>query len=163
MTTAEIVLRQPDHPWVGRGGLKLAHALDVFRLDVRGADALDIGASTGGFTDVLLDRGAARVVALDVGHNQLDWRLRNDPRVVCLEGVNARHLQDDHLPAGLRAVHSRDDRRLVHLAEADPARRAAETHTARDRSSRWSSRSSRRAEAKSARAASCAIRPCTRA
>ena len=62
------MLRQPDHPWVGRGGLKLAHALDVFRLDVAGANALDIGASTGGFTDVLLARGAARVVALDVGH-----------------------------------------------------------------------------------------------
>jgi len=100
---AAIVVRQPDHPWVGRGGLKLAHALDRFGLDVTGITALDIGASTGGFTDVLLQRGAARVVALDVGHNQIDWRLRSDPRVVCLEGVNARYLRPDMLPGGLRA------------------------------------------------------------
>jgi 23S rRNA (cytidine1920-2'-O)/16S rRNA (cytidine1409-2'-O)-methyltransferase len=99
---AEIVLRQPDHPWVGRGGLKLAHALEVFHLDVTGLAVLDIGASTGGFTDVLLQKGAARVVALDVGHNQLDWRLRSDPRVVCLEGVNARYLQPQDLPEDLR-------------------------------------------------------------
>jgi 23S rRNA (cytidine1920-2'-O)/16S rRNA (cytidine1409-2'-O)-methyltransferase len=99
---ATVTLRTPDHPWVGRGGLKLVHALDVFRVAVDGATALDIGASTGGFTDVLLARGAARVVALDVGHNQLDWRLRSDPRVVCLEGVNARHLTPDALPADLR-------------------------------------------------------------
>jgi 23S rRNA (cytidine1920-2'-O)/16S rRNA (cytidine1409-2'-O)-methyltransferase len=99
---AEIRLRQPDHPWVGRGGLKLAHALRVFDIDVAGATAIDIGASTGGFTDVLLQRGAARVVAIDVGHNQLDWRLRKDPRVVCLEGVNARYLGPDALPEGLR-------------------------------------------------------------
>lgn len=99
---ADVTLRQPDHPWVGRGGLKLAHALDTFRIDVTAITALDIGASTGGFTDVLLHRGAARVVALDVGHNQLDWRLRNDPRVTCLEGVNARHLRPEDLPEGLR-------------------------------------------------------------
>jgi len=99
---AEITLRQPDHPWVGRGGIKLAHALDVFALDIGGAVALDVGASTGGFTHVLLERGAARVVALDVGHGQLDWRLRTDPRVVCLEGVNARLLTADDLPADLR-------------------------------------------------------------
>jgi 23S rRNA (cytidine1920-2'-O)/16S rRNA (cytidine1409-2'-O)-methyltransferase len=99
---AEITLRQPDHPWVGRGGIKLAHAIDVFALDVRGLVALDVGASTGGFTHVLLERGAARVVALDVGHGQLDWRLRTDPRVVCLEGVNARLLTPDDLPADLR-------------------------------------------------------------
>jgi 23S rRNA (cytidine1920-2'-O)/16S rRNA (cytidine1409-2'-O)-methyltransferase len=99
---AEIALRQPDHPWVGRGGVKLAHALERFGIDVRGRVALDIGASTGGFTDVLLERGAARVVALDVGHNQLDWRLRSDSRVVCLEGVNARYLKPDDLPADLR-------------------------------------------------------------
>jgi 23S rRNA (cytidine1920-2'-O)/16S rRNA (cytidine1409-2'-O)-methyltransferase len=89
---AAIDLAVPDHPWVGRGGIKLAHALDVFALDVTGRSALDLGASTGGFTDVLLQRGAARVVALDVGHGQLDWRLRNDPRVVVREGINARHL-----------------------------------------------------------------------
>ena len=100
---AEIALRQPDHPWVGRGGIKLAHALDVFHLNVDGLTALDIGASTGGFTDVLLQRGAAKVVALDVGHNQIDWRLRNDPRVLCLEGVNARYLRPEDLPEGLRS------------------------------------------------------------
>ncbi len=82
---ATIDVRQPDHPWVGRGGIKLAHALDVFGVDVTEHVALDIGASTGGFTDVLLARGAARIVALDVGEGQLDWRLRTDPRVVCLE------------------------------------------------------------------------------
>lgn len=96
---AAVVLRQPDHPWVGRGGVKLAHALDAFGLDVTGCRALDIGASTGGFTDVLLARGAARVVALDVGAGQLDWRLRTDPRVVVVDGVNARYLTPDHLPA----------------------------------------------------------------
>ena len=100
--TADIVLKQPDHPWVGRGGIKLAHALEVFGLDVTGVTALDIGASTGGFTDVLLQRGAARVVALDVGRHQLDWRLRNDPRVTSVEGVNARYLQPGDLPAGMR-------------------------------------------------------------
>jgi 23S rRNA (cytidine1920-2'-O)/16S rRNA (cytidine1409-2'-O)-methyltransferase len=99
---AEIALRQPDHPWVGRGGLKLDHALRAFDLDVAGRVALDIGASTGGFTHVLLERGARRVVALDVGSGQLDWRLRSDPRVVCLEGLNARHLTPDQLPADLR-------------------------------------------------------------
>ncbi len=100
---ADITVRQDDHPWVGRGGIKLAHAIDVFGIDVTGVTALDIGASTGGFTDVLLQRGAARVVALDVGHNQIDWRLRSDPRVVCLEGVNARYLKPDDLPEGLRS------------------------------------------------------------
>jgi len=100
---ADVVLKQADHPWVGRGGLKLAHALEAFQLDVSGALALDIGASTGGFTDVLLRRGARRVVALDVGHNQIDWKLRTDPRVVVIEGMNARHLQPDALPEGLRA------------------------------------------------------------
>jgi 23S rRNA (cytidine1920-2'-O)/16S rRNA (cytidine1409-2'-O)-methyltransferase len=89
---SSVALLTPDHPYVGRGGLKLAHALDVFQIDVSGRQALDIGASTGGFTDVLLQRGASRVVALDVGHGQLDWKIRNDPRVVVLEHFNARHL-----------------------------------------------------------------------
>lgn len=89
---AAVTLRTPDHPYVGRGGVKLAHALDAFGIPAAGRRALDIGASTGGFTDVLLQRGAAAVVALDVGHNQIDWRLRTDPRVVVLEGINARHL-----------------------------------------------------------------------
>jgi 23S rRNA (cytidine1920-2'-O)/16S rRNA (cytidine1409-2'-O)-methyltransferase len=99
--TATVTLREPDHPWVSRGGLKLAHALETFAIDVSGKVALDVGASTGGFTDVMLTRGAARVVALDVGHGQLDWKLRQDPRVVVLEGVNARYLRLDDLPADL--------------------------------------------------------------
>jgi 23S rRNA (cytidine1920-2'-O)/16S rRNA (cytidine1409-2'-O)-methyltransferase len=85
-------LRGQDHPWVSRGGLKLAHALDHFGLDPAGLVALDVGASTGGFTDVLLARGAARVYAVDVGHGQLAWKLRQDPRVVVRERTNARFL-----------------------------------------------------------------------
>jgi 23S rRNA (cytidine1920-2'-O)/16S rRNA (cytidine1409-2'-O)-methyltransferase len=99
---AQIDLVEPDHPYVGRGGVKLAHALDEFRIAVDGRVALDIGASTGGFTDVLLRRGAERVVALDVGHGQLAWSLRQDPRVVVMERVNARTLTPDALPEGLR-------------------------------------------------------------
>ena len=87
---ATIELRGRDHPWVSRGGIKLAHALDHFAIDRRGWIALDIGASTGGFTDVLLARGAARVYAVDVGHGQLAWKLRQDPRVVVCERTNAR-------------------------------------------------------------------------
>lgn len=99
---ADVTLTGADHPFVSRGGVKLAHALDIFGIDVVARTALDIGASTGGFTDVLLQRGAARVVALDVGHNQLDWKLRSDPRVVVIERVNARHVSPDRLPPGLR-------------------------------------------------------------
>jgi 23S rRNA (cytidine1920-2'-O)/16S rRNA (cytidine1409-2'-O)-methyltransferase len=94
----EVALVAPDHPYVGRGGVKLAHALDVFQIDPNGRRALDIGASTGGFTDVLLQRGAESVIALDVGHGQLDWRLRNDPRVLVREGVNARVLSGADVP-----------------------------------------------------------------
>src|SRR6188508_676859 len=97
--TAEIALRAPHHPYVGRGGLKLAHALDTFGIAVEGREALDIGASTGGFTDVLLQRGAVRVVALDVGHGQLDWGLRNDAGVVVVERANARTLEPGDLPS----------------------------------------------------------------
>ena len=96
--SAEVGLVQPDHPYVGRGGVKLAHALDTFGIDVAGRAALDIGASTGGFTDVLLKRGATTVIALDVGHGQLDWTLRNDPRVVVIEHFNARRLTSADLP-----------------------------------------------------------------
>jgi 23S rRNA (cytidine1920-2'-O)/16S rRNA (cytidine1409-2'-O)-methyltransferase len=101
--TADLTLIEPDHPYVSRGGVKLAHALDVFGIDVRDRLALDVGASTGGFTDVLLRRGAPRVVALDVGHGQLDWRLRSDPRVVVLERINARLLTAAQLPADARS------------------------------------------------------------
>ena len=93
-----IALRGQDHPWVSRGGIKLAHALVQFGLDPAGRVAIDVGASTGGFTDVLLHHGAARVYAVDVGHGQLDWKLRNDPRVVVLERTNARHLTQDQVP-----------------------------------------------------------------
>jgi len=102
--SADVAIITPDHPYVGRGGLKLAHALDTFHIAVAGRQCLDIGASTGGFTDVMLQRGAARVVALDVGHGQLDWRLRNDPRVVVIEHMNARHLTLDALPARVDLV-----------------------------------------------------------
>jgi 23S rRNA (cytidine1920-2'-O)/16S rRNA (cytidine1409-2'-O)-methyltransferase len=81
--------------YVGRGGLKLEAALNEFHIDVAGLICLDVGASTGGFTDCLLQHGARRVVAIDVGHNQLDWKLRNDPRVDSREGVNARYLKAD--------------------------------------------------------------------
>jgi 23S rRNA (cytidine1920-2'-O)/16S rRNA (cytidine1409-2'-O)-methyltransferase len=101
---ALVELVTPDHPYVGRGGVKLAHALDTFGIDVRDRSALDIGASTGGFTDVLLQRGARQVIALDVGHGQLDWRLRTDPRVVVLEHVNARFLEPSDLPGRVRVV-----------------------------------------------------------
>ena len=101
---ARIEVREPDFPWVGRGGVKLAHALDAFGIDVTGREALDIGASTGGFTDVLLQRGARRVVALDVGHGQLDWRLREDPRVIVQERRNARELDPSWLPGPVGIV-----------------------------------------------------------
>ena len=101
---ADVGLVTPDHPYVGRGGVKLAHALDTFHITVEGREALDIGASTGGFTDVLLKRGATRVVALDVGHGQIDWILRNDPRVVVIEHFNARHLQPSDLPGPVDVV-----------------------------------------------------------
>jgi 23S rRNA (cytidine1920-2'-O)/16S rRNA (cytidine1409-2'-O)-methyltransferase len=87
-----------DHPWVSRGGIKLAHALEHFAIDVAGFVALDVGASTGGFTDVLLQKGAARVYAVDVGHGQLAWKLRRDARVVVLERLNARYLTAEHVP-----------------------------------------------------------------
>jgi 23S rRNA (cytidine1920-2'-O)/16S rRNA (cytidine1409-2'-O)-methyltransferase len=96
--SADIHLDVPDHPYVSRGGVKLAHALDDFKIDPSGRRALDVGASTGGFTDVLLQRGASSVIALDVGHGQLDWKLRTDPRVEVHDGVNARRLTSDDVP-----------------------------------------------------------------
>lgn len=95
---AAVQVRGPIHPYVGRGGMKLAGALDAFGLDVSGLTVVDVGASTGGFTDCLLRRGAARVFAVDVGKGQLDWKLRSDPRVILREGINARHLTRAQLP-----------------------------------------------------------------
>jgi 23S rRNA (cytidine1920-2'-O)/16S rRNA (cytidine1409-2'-O)-methyltransferase len=95
---AAVAVRGRDHPYVSRGGVKLAHALDHFAIDPSGAVCLDVGASTGGFTDVLLRRGASRVYAVDVGHGQLDWRLRQDARVVVLERLNVRALDRRHVP-----------------------------------------------------------------
>jgi 23S rRNA (cytidine1920-2'-O)/16S rRNA (cytidine1409-2'-O)-methyltransferase len=95
---ARVVLAVPDHPYVSRGGVKLAGALDAFGIDPAGRHALDVGASTGGFTDVLLQRGATSVIAIDVGHGQLDWKLRTDPRVLVREGVNARRLSREDVP-----------------------------------------------------------------
>jgi len=94
---AAITLK-PTRKYVGRGALKLEAALEHFNIDVRGKTALDIGASTGGFTDCMLQRGAEKVYAVDVGHGQLDWKLRNDPRVVVLEKINARSLSREHIP-----------------------------------------------------------------
>ena len=97
-STAEIRLKSAPLPYVSRGGLKLEKALQVFAPDIHDWVCLDIGASTGGFTDCLLQRGAARVYTIDVGHNQLDWKLRSDPRVIVKEGVNARSLTQDDVP-----------------------------------------------------------------
>ena len=101
---APLEVRGQDHPWVSRGGLKLAHALTHFGLSPEGRVCLDLGASTGGFTDVLLHHGAARVYAVDVGHGQLAWRLRQDPRVVVLEKTNARYLDSTAIPEPIGAL-----------------------------------------------------------
>jgi 23S rRNA (cytidine1920-2'-O)/16S rRNA (cytidine1409-2'-O)-methyltransferase len=93
-----LALKGRGHPWVSRGGVKLDSALDQFRIVVEGQVALDIGASTGGFTEVLLSHGARRVYAIDVGHAQLSWKLRQDPRVVVHERLNARYLTRAEIP-----------------------------------------------------------------
>jgi 23S rRNA (cytidine1920-2'-O)/16S rRNA (cytidine1409-2'-O)-methyltransferase len=95
---ASLEVRGKDHPWVSRGGIKLEHGLGHFGFDVAGAVALDVGSSTGGFTDVLLSRGALKVYAVDVGTNQLAWKLRTDPRVVVHEQTNARSLDETLIP-----------------------------------------------------------------
>jgi 23S rRNA (cytidine1920-2'-O)/16S rRNA (cytidine1409-2'-O)-methyltransferase len=100
----ELTLRGREHPWVSRGGVKLAHALEHFAIDVTGAVAIDVGASTGGFTDVLLTHGAAKIYAVDVGHGQLDVKLRGDARVVVMEETNARHLSAEQIPEPLDLV-----------------------------------------------------------
>jgi 23S rRNA (cytidine1920-2'-O)/16S rRNA (cytidine1409-2'-O)-methyltransferase len=102
-SSAAIVVEMPRR-FVSRGGEKLERALDTFRLDVGGAAALDVGASTGGFTDCLLQRGAASVVAVDVGYGQLAWKLRNDPRVCVMERTNFRLLGDDAFPGGFDVI-----------------------------------------------------------
>lgn len=99
VASAALEVRGRDHPWVSRGGIKLAHALDFFDLDPSGAFAMDIGSSTGGFTDVLLSRGAKRVFAVDSGTNQLAWKLRQDPRVTVLEQTSARVLTPEMIDA----------------------------------------------------------------
>jgi 23S rRNA (cytidine1920-2'-O)/16S rRNA (cytidine1409-2'-O)-methyltransferase len=91
-------VKGPDHPWVSRGGLKLQHALEVFGIDVTGMTVLDVGSSTGGFTDVALTKGARKAYAVDVGTNQLDWKLRQDARVVVMENTNARYLTAEMIP-----------------------------------------------------------------
>ena len=101
---APLSVRGQDHPWVSRGGLKLAHALTTFGLSPAGRVCLDIGASTGGFTDVLLAHGATRVHAVDVGHGQLAWKLRSDPRVVVHERCNARYLDAATIGEGAGAL-----------------------------------------------------------
>jgi len=95
---AELIVKGRDHPWVSRGGIKLDHGLSHFGFDVTDAVALDVGSSTGGFTDVLLSRGAAKVYAVDVGTNQLAWKLRSDTRVIVHEQTNARDLTSDIIP-----------------------------------------------------------------
>lgn len=100
----ELTVEQPEHPWVSRGGQKLAHAIEEFHIDVKGWIAADIGASTGGFTDVLLQNDAAKVYAVDVGQGQLAWNLRSDARVVVMEKTNARYLTDAEISDPLDMV-----------------------------------------------------------
>jgi 23S rRNA (cytidine1920-2'-O)/16S rRNA (cytidine1409-2'-O)-methyltransferase len=116
---ATIEVRGRDHPWVSRGGVKLAHALDHFTVDPTGWVALDVGASTGGFTDVLLTRGARLVYAVDVGHAQLAWKLRQDPRVVVYERLNARALGRQQIPEPVDLVVC--DASFIGLATVLPA------------------------------------------
>jgi len=114
-----LVLKGRDHPWVSRGGIKLAHALDQFQIEVEGRIALDIGASTGGFTDVLLSLGAKRVHAVDVGHGQLAWKVRRDDRVIVHERLNARHLTRAHIPEPVDIITC--DASFIGLATVLPA------------------------------------------
>lgn len=95
---APLSLKGQDHPWVSRGGLKLIHGIEHFGLDPKGRIAIDVGASTGGFTDVLLTHGASKVYAVDVGHGQLSWKIRSDERVVVMEKTNARALTAEQIP-----------------------------------------------------------------
>ena len=112
-------VRGRDHPWVSRGGVKLAHGLKHFAIRAKDRVCLDIGASTGGFTDVLLSDGAAKVYAVDVGRGQLAWKLQKDPRVVVLDETNARHLTRDQVPAGIDLITC--DASFIGLATVLPA------------------------------------------
>jgi 23S rRNA (cytidine1920-2'-O)/16S rRNA (cytidine1409-2'-O)-methyltransferase len=114
-----LAVKGRNHPWVSRGGVKLAHALDHFAIEISGRIALDIGASTGGFTEVLLDRDARRVYAVDVGHGQLAWKLRQDPRVVVHERLNARSLSREHVPEAIDIITC--DASFIGLATVLPA------------------------------------------
>jgi 23S rRNA (cytidine1920-2'-O)/16S rRNA (cytidine1409-2'-O)-methyltransferase len=116
---AELKVRRPDHPWVSRGGVKLAHGLEHFAIDPATGSCLDVGASTGGFTEVLLRRGAARVYAVDVGHGQLAWKLRQDPRVVVLDRTNARYLTAAQVPDPVALITC--DASFIGLATVLPA------------------------------------------
>lgn len=116
---ARVEITGSSEPYVSRGGLKLEAALDHFGIDPRGWVCLDVGASTGGFTDCLLQRGAARVYAVDVGYGQLDYRLRQDPRVVVMERINARYLERDALPEPCRLATL--DLSFISLAKVVPA------------------------------------------
>ena len=116
---AALSVTGPDHPWVSRGGVKLAHALDHFGIEVEGKTVLDIGASTGGFTDVMLSRGARRVHAVDVGHGQLAWKLRQDRRVVVHDRLNARYLSRNYVPEPVDLITC--DTSFIGLATVLPA------------------------------------------
>lgn len=116
---AAIEVRGRDHPWVSRGGIKLAHGLKHFGWEVDGEVAIDVGSSTGGFTDVLLNGGAVRVYAVDAGTNQLAWKLRSDPRVVVHEQTNARHLTSEHIPEPIDMVVC--DASFISLSKVLPA------------------------------------------
>ena len=114
-----IEIKGQDHPWVSRGGLKLAHGIETFGVAVENKICIDVGASTGGFTDVLLQNGAAKVYAVDVGHGQLAWKLRSDERVIVLEKTNARHLSDAEIPEKVDVVVC--DASFIGLATVLPA------------------------------------------
>lgn len=116
---AALAVKGRDHPWVSRGGVKLSHAIDRFGIAVVGKVALDIGASTGGFTDVLLSHGAERVYAVDVGHGQLAWKLRQDPRVIVRERLNARYLTRADIPEPIDIITC--DASFIGLATVLPA------------------------------------------
>lgn len=123
-----VTVREAEHPYVSRGGMKLAHALEAFGLSVKGMVCMDIGASTGGFTDVLLRAGANKIYAIDVGHGQLDWKLRNDRRVVVMEKTNARHLDAAAIQDPVDCIVC--DASFISLKTILPAPMALATHNA---------------------------------